>query len=35
MGRKPKVLKPKISGDTKDDNGITPINKMTLSECRA
>ena len=34
-GRKPKVLEPKISGPKKEDNGITPINKMNLTECRA
>lgn len=35
MSRKPNVLKPRIAGATKDDNGITPINKMNLTECRA
>ena len=34
-GRKPTVLKPKIAGATKEENGITPINKMNLTDCRA
>lgn len=33
-GRKPTVLKPKISGATKEDNGIS-LTKMGITECRA